>query len=222
MTIQDAYNLTVTTSDFQGTPRTIGPQTFQGGLFNSYNIVLRQDQLAEVDLLISFRSRQFIQGTLDPRRLQVVTLNTLLADIKDSKIVYSLQLEDSFFILVVNIIEDLLLLAVSTYIDPLDVKTPVINIIKDLLLLAVSIYADPLDIYRLEIQQRTYYYWQQVPIETLQYQRRLPILKEEVIKILKLLSILQQSCMHSQYEHTYKTYIGCTLLFTGSQKHTTI
>jgi len=46
--------------------------------------------------------------------------------------------------LVVNIIEDLLLLVVSTYIDPLDVKIQVINLIEDLLLLAVSTYRDPL------------------------------------------------------------------------------
>ena len=45
--------------------------------------------------------------------------------------------------LVVNIIKDLLLLAVSTYIDFLDVKILVINIIEDLLL-AVSIYKNPL------------------------------------------------------------------------------
>jgi hypothetical protein len=45
---------------------------------------------------------------------------------------------------VVNIIEDLLLLAVSTYIDPLDIEIPVINIIEDLLLLAASTYRDPL------------------------------------------------------------------------------
>jgi len=44
----------------------------------------------------------------------------------------------------VNTIEDLLLLAASTYIDPLDVEIPVINIIEDLLLLAVSTYGDPL------------------------------------------------------------------------------
>ena len=144
MIIQDTYNLIVTTSDSQGTPRTISLQTFQGGLFNSYDIVLRQDQLEEVDLLISFCSRQFIQGTLDPRRLQVVTLNTLLVDIKDSEIVYSLQLEDSFFTLVVNIIEDLLLLAVSTYIDPLDIETLVINIVEDLLLPIASTRRDPL------------------------------------------------------------------------------
>ena len=144
MIIQDAYNLIVTTSDSQGTPRTISPQTFQGGFFNSYNIVLKQDQLAEADLLISFYSRQFIQSTLDSRRLQVVTLNTLLADIKDGEIVYLLQLEDSFFIPVVNIIEDLLLLVASTYIDPLDVEIPVINIVEDLLFLAASTYRDPL------------------------------------------------------------------------------
>jgi len=46
--------------------------------------------------------------------------------------------------LVINIIKDLLLLAVSTYIDPLNIEIPVINIIKDLLLLAVSTYKDPL------------------------------------------------------------------------------
>jgi len=44
---------------------------------------------------------------------------------------------------VVNIIEDLLLLAVSTYIDPLDVETLVINIIEDLLSLVVSTCKDP-------------------------------------------------------------------------------
>ena len=133
----------VTTSDSQGTPRTIGPQTFQGSLFNSYNIVLRWDQLAEVDLLISFYSRQFIQGTSDPRRLQIVTLNTLLIDIKAGEIAYLLQLEDSFFMPVINIIEDLLLLAASTYIDPLDIEIPVVNIVEDLLLLAASTYRDP-------------------------------------------------------------------------------
>ena len=37
-----------------------------------------------------------------------------------------------------NIIKDLLLLAVSTYTDPLDIKTLVVNIIKDLLLLIES------------------------------------------------------------------------------------
>jgi len=45
--------------------------------------------------------------------------------------------------LVINIIKDLLLLAASTYADPLDIETPVINIIEDLLLLAASIYKDP-------------------------------------------------------------------------------
>ena len=44
---------------------------------------------------------------------------------------------------VVNIIEDLLLLAVSTYIDPLNIEILVINTIEDLLL-AVSTYRDPL------------------------------------------------------------------------------
>ena len=51
--------------------------------------------------------------------------------------------EDSFFTPVVNIIEDLLLLVVSTYVDSLDIKTLVINIIEDLLL-AVNTYKDPL------------------------------------------------------------------------------
>jgi hypothetical protein len=46
--------------------------------------------------------------------------------------------------LVVNIIEDLLLLVVSTYIDPLDVETLVIKIVEDLLLLAASTCRDPL------------------------------------------------------------------------------
>ena len=44
---------------------------------------------------------------------------------------------------VVNIIKDLLLLAVSTCADPLGIKTPVINIIEDLPLVA-STYKDPL------------------------------------------------------------------------------
>jgi len=43
-----------------------------------------------------------------------------------------------------NIIEDLLLLAASTYTDPLDVEIPIINIVKDLLLLVASTYRDPL------------------------------------------------------------------------------
>ena len=50
----------------------------------------------------------------------------------------------TFFTPVINIIEDLLLLAESTCTDPLDVETPVVNIIEDLLLLAVSTYVDPL------------------------------------------------------------------------------
>ena len=45
---------------------------------------------------------------------------------------------------VVNIIEDLLLLAASTRIDPLDVEIPVINIVEDLLLPIASTYRDPL------------------------------------------------------------------------------
>jgi len=45
---------------------------------------------------------------------------------------------------VINIIEDLLLLAASTRIDPLDVETPVINIVEDLLLLVASTYSNPL------------------------------------------------------------------------------
>ena len=44
---------------------------------------------------------------------------------------------------VVNIIKDLLLLAESTYVDPLNIKILVINIIEDLLL-AASTYKDPL------------------------------------------------------------------------------
>ena len=49
----------------------------------------------------------------------------------------------TFFMPIINIIEDLLLLVINTYTDPLDVKTPVINIIKDLPL-AASTYKDPL------------------------------------------------------------------------------
>ena len=44
---------------------------------------------------------------------------------------------------VINTIEDLLLLAVNTRIDPLGIKILVINIIEDLLL-AASTYKDPL------------------------------------------------------------------------------
>jgi len=44
---------------------------------------------------------------------------------------------------VINTIEDLLLLAVSTYINPLDVEIPVINIVEDLPSLAASTYRDP-------------------------------------------------------------------------------
>jgi hypothetical protein len=43
----------------------------------------------------------------------------------------------------VNIIEDLLLLAASTCIDPLDIKIPVVNIVEDLLLLVASTCRDP-------------------------------------------------------------------------------
>jgi len=68
----------------------------------------------------------------------------LLVDIKINKIIYSLWPEDSFFILVVNIIKNLLLLAASAYADPLNIKILIINIIKDLLLLAASTYKDPL------------------------------------------------------------------------------
>jgi len=42
-----------------------------------------------------------------------------------------------------NIIEDLLLLAASTYIDPLDVEIPIINIVEDLPSLVASTYKDP-------------------------------------------------------------------------------
>ena len=44
---------------------------------------------------------------------------------------------------VINIIEDLLLLAVSTRVDPLDIKTSVRNTVEDLLLLAASTRRDP-------------------------------------------------------------------------------
>jgi len=44
--------------------------------------------------------------------------------------------------LVINIIEDLLLLVASTYIDPLDIEILVINIIENLLLLVASIVTD--------------------------------------------------------------------------------
>jgi len=46
--------------------------------------------------------------------------------------------------LIINTIENLLLLAVSTCIDPPDIEIPVINIIEDLLLLVASTYKDPL------------------------------------------------------------------------------
>ena len=45
---------------------------------------------------------------------------------------------------VINIIEDLLLLAASICIDPLDVEIPVINIVEDLSSPTVSTYRDPL------------------------------------------------------------------------------
>jgi len=45
---------------------------------------------------------------------------------------------------VINIIEDLLSLVVSTCVDPLDVEIPVANIIEDLPLLVASTYGDPL------------------------------------------------------------------------------
>ena len=44
---------------------------------------------------------------------------------------------------VVNIIEDLLLLAVSTYVDSLDIEILVRNIVEDLLLLVASTCRDP-------------------------------------------------------------------------------
>jgi len=44
--------------------------------------------------------------------------------------------------LVVNIIEDLLLLVVSTYADSLDIEILVINIVEDLPLLAASTHGD--------------------------------------------------------------------------------
>ena len=50
----------------------------------------------------------------------------------------------TFFMLVINIKEDLLLLVESTYTDPVDIETLVVNIIEDLLLLAVSTCTDPL------------------------------------------------------------------------------
>jgi len=68
----------------------------------------------------------------------------LLANIKIGKIVYLLWPENSFFILVINILKNLLLLAASTYIDPLDIKILVRNIVEDLLLLAANTYIDPL------------------------------------------------------------------------------
>jgi hypothetical protein len=50
----------------------------------------------------------------------------------------------TFFILVVNTIEDLSLLVESTHADPLDIEILVINIIEDILLLIVSTCIDPL------------------------------------------------------------------------------
>jgi len=44
--------------------------------------------------------------------------------------------------LVINTIKDLLSLAASIYINPLNIKIPVINIVKDLLLLVANIYID--------------------------------------------------------------------------------
>jgi len=66
----------------------------------------------------------------------------ILVNIKTGKIVYSLQLKDFFFISIINIIKNLLLLIASTYTDPLNIKILVINIIEDLLLLVASIYKD--------------------------------------------------------------------------------
>ena len=45
--------------------------------------------------------------------------------------------------LVINTIEDLLLLAVSTHIDFLDIEILVINTVEDLLLLVASTYINP-------------------------------------------------------------------------------
>ena len=57
----------------------------------------------------------------------------------------------TFFTPVINIIEDLLLLAESTCTDPLDVETLVINIIEDLLLLAKSYLYRPSSVTTLNI-----------------------------------------------------------------------
>ena len=46
--------------------------------------------------------------------------------------------------MVINIIKYLLLLAVSTYTDPLDIEILVRNIVEGLLLLVASTYRDPL------------------------------------------------------------------------------
>ena len=45
---------------------------------------------------------------------------------------------------VVNMVKDLLLLIISTYIDLPNIETLAINTVKDLLLLATSTYIDPL------------------------------------------------------------------------------
>ena len=68
----------------------------------------------------------------------------LLINIETNKIVYLLWLKNSFFIPVIDIIKDLLLLAASIYADFLDIETPVRNTVEDLSSLAASIYIDPL------------------------------------------------------------------------------
>jgi len=55
---------------------------------------------------------------------------------------------------VINTIKNLLLLAASTYINPLDIKILVANIVEDLLSLAVSTCKNPLVLVQITLTQR--------------------------------------------------------------------
>ena len=98
MTLWEKHSLVITAKDSKDNPRTVGPQSFWGGSFTGYDLILGWDWLQEADPMISFRSGTFVWGELDTtNRLQVCSLDSLLSDVEQGETIYQLHPETFTF-----------------------------------------------------------------------------------------------------------------------------
>jgi hypothetical protein len=127
MTIYKAHRLSTTVDDSQGQPRTL-EETFFGGAFTGYDIVLGWDWHAAADPMISYSAGTFIWNPSDANKLPQDKLSALLAAIEDREVAF-------------QIAPDQWVCSITDGSDPADLPEHVIGRTDDETALAIAMVA---------------------------------------------------------------------------------